>query len=111
MGTYATAKEAALAYDRGVIQYKLSRSSMNYPNGLPRDDEDYEELMNPKKKRRVPGVRLDNTTGVTGVSKSGERFYARIWVDRKHKYIGTYETLKEAALAYDQAVAQHRLSS
>ena len=108
LGTYDTPKEAALAYDRAVVQHKLSSSKLNYPDGLPIDDEDYEELMNPKKKRRLAST---NTSGYIGVFKNGKRFRARIRIDRKQKYLGTYDTPKEAALAYDRAVVQHKLSS
>ena len=76
LGSYGTAKEAALAYDRAVVQHKLPRSKLNYPDGLPIDDEDYEELMNPKKKRRVGST---NTTGYNGVSKAGKRFKAALF--------------------------------
>ena len=108
LGTYDTPKEAALAYDRAVVQHKLPSSKLNYPDGLPIDDEDYEELMNPKKKRRLASR---NTSGYTGVCKIGKRFSARIRIDRKQKHLGTYDTPKEAALAYDRAVIQHKLSS
>jgi hypothetical protein len=52
--------------------------------------------MNPKKKRRLD---LRNSTGYTGVAKTGKRFMAQIYFDRKIKYLGTYDTPKEAALA------------
>jgi hypothetical protein len=64
-----TPKEAALAYDRAVIQHKLSSSKLKYPDGLPIDDEDYDELMNPKKKRRIQS---NNTTvGIPVCTREG----------------------------------------
>jgi hypothetical protein len=108
LGTYDTPKEAALAFDRAVVQHKLPSSKLNYPDGLPIDDEDYDELMNPKKKRRLAST---NTTGYNGVYKSGKRFKAQIQIDRTPKNLGTYDTPKEAALAFDRAVVQHKLSS
>ena len=108
LGTYDTAKEAALAYDRAVVHHKLSSSKLNYPDGLPLDDEDYEALMNPKKKRRLSSA---NTVGYRGVTKNGKRFAAKIGVESKNNYLGTYDTAKEAALAYDRAVVHHKLSS
>ena len=102
LGRYDTPIEAALAFDRAVIQHKLSSSRLNYPDGLPIDDEDYDELMNPKKKRRLQS---NNTTGYTGaVVKTGKRFRASISIN-----LGTYDTPKEAALAFDRAVIQYKL--
>ena len=46
----------------------------------------------------------NNTTGYTmyrGVTKSGERFRAQIFVNNKKKYLGTYETPKEEAKTYE----------
>ena len=51
-----------------------------------------------------------NTTGYTGVSKNRKRFQAKIRIDGNRKSLGTYDTPKEAALAYDRAVVQHKLS-
>jgi hypothetical protein len=45
------------------------------------------------------------------VCKSGKRFIAQIQIDRKKTYLGTYGAPKEAALAFDRAVIQHKLSS
>jgi len=56
--TTQTAKEAALAFDRAVVKHKLSSSKLNYPDGLPIDDEDYEAITNPKKKRKLLSSRL-----------------------------------------------------
>ena len=52
-----------------------------------------------------------NTSGYNGVYKNKKRFQARIKIDRKLKSLGTYDTPKEAALAYDRAVVQHKLPS
>jgi hypothetical protein len=124
LGTHNTPKEAALAYDRAVTQHKLASSRLNFPNGLPSDDEDYDAIMhpnglasddenydaimNPKKKRRLHST---NTSGYTGVSKNRKRFKAVIYFDGKYKHLGTHDTPKEAALAFDRAVIQHKLSS
>ena len=64
--------------------------------------------MNRKKKRRLHS---SNTTGYTGVQKRGKRFRADIKIDRERRHLGSYDTPKEAALAYDRAVVQHKLSS
>ena len=51
----------------------------------------------PSKKRKLLST---NTTGYRGVSKRGERFQAQICINDKLKYLGTYETPQEAAVAY-----------
>ena len=109
LGTYDTPKEAALVFDRAVTQHKLPSSKLNYPDGLPLDDEDYDELMNPKKTRRRSS---NNTTGYTGVVRTvSKRFVAQIRIKGKKQGLGTYGTAKEAALAFDRAVVQYKLSS
>ena len=61
------------------------------------------------KKRKLSAA---NTSGYRGVYKRGERFQAKIGFDGgKQKSLGTYDTAKEAALAYDRAVIQHKLPS
>ena len=42
LGTYDTPKEAALAFDRAVIQHKLSSSKLNFPNDYTTSSEDDE---------------------------------------------------------------------
>jgi len=72
----------------------------------------------PSKKRKLSSTNITgyngvlhstNTTGYIGVSKSGERFVAQIKVNKKQTYLGTYDTPKEAAVAYDQAVIKYNL--
>ena len=47
-----------------------------------------------------------NSTGHVGVSGKKGRFVAKISSDGKCKYLGTFSTKKEAAIAYDQAAMQ-----
>ena len=53
LGLYDTPKEAAVAYDRAVIKYNLSKDKLNWPDGYPK--------ITPKKKKRKP--LSTNTTG------------------------------------------------
>jgi len=106
LGRYDTSKEAALAYDRAIVKYKHSRSKMNFPNGLPVDDVDYADLMNPRKKRSVR-----SKTGYNGVYKRGKRYLAQIAIDRKRRSLGTFATARDAAEAFDQAVIKNKQKS
>lgn len=49
-----------------------------------------------------------NKSGFKGVSKSLGKWRADTRVDKLPVYIGTYDTPKEAALAYDEHVLSHR---
>lgn len=48
-----------------------------------------------------------NAAYFRGVTKSGNKFMARIQVDKKSIYLGTYVTVLEAKHAYDEAAKLH----
>lgn len=108
LGRYDTAKEAALAFDAAVHKFKLEAYRLNYPNGLPIDDPDYDEFMNPEKRQRL---QANNTSGYRGVYKMKKKFQAKINVHNKTKYLGAFSTPKEAAVAFDEAVIEFKLPS
>ena len=91
-GTYDTAKEAAIAYDRVVLKSKLSTSLLNFPDMVHNLD------VEPKRKYKR------SSTGYKGLQREKNgRFNAKICTNGKNRYIGTFDTDIEAALAYDQA--------
>ena len=102
IGIYKTAKKAAVAYDRAVIQYRRPRSWLNFPSTPYSDVVEYDGTV-PQKNR----LHVTNTIGYRGVAKNGKGFQALLTVDGKKKGFGTYPTTKQAALAYDKAVVEH----
>ena len=106
LGTYDTPKEAALAFDRAIVLHKLPNNKLNYPDGLPKDDPHYAELMNPPKRRRLL---CTNTSGFNGVTRRGQRFQAQIRIKKKLQSLGTFSSSTEAALAFDKAIRHYNL--
>ena len=101
LGTFDTPKEAAQAYDRAAIQAGRPTSKLNFLDQVPK-------FYKPKKKKR----KLNNTIGLKnyvkykGIEKTGEKFRAYIHIDGKKQNLGTFDTPKEAAKAYDRAAIQ-----
>jgi hypothetical protein len=90
--SYKTAKQAAKAYDKEAIRSRKPLSTLNYPKKAPVG---YTPIQKP--------IQSNKAVGYRGVSKNG-KFKAGINIGGKNTYIGTYDTAKEAAIAYDRAV-------
>ena len=56
----------------------------------------------PKRKRKKDSG-SEKKIKYKGVMKRGEKYQARIFIDGKYQHLGTYDTLMEAATAYDLA--------
>jgi len=93
LGSYATAKQAAKAYDKEAIKLLRPFSKLNYPKQAPVAYTPIQQA-----------IRSTNTVGYRGVAKSRNKFEANLYIKRKKIYIGYYNTAKEAAIAYDRAV-------
>jgi hypothetical protein len=93
LGTYDTAKEAAIAYDRAVLKTNKSTSLLNFPDMVHNLD------VEPKRKKYKR-----SSTGYRGVVKrpSG-KFEVNIYINSKQICVGKFDTAVQAALAYDQA--------
>ena len=98
--SYNTAKQAAKAYDKEAIRLRKPLSSLNFPERAPVG---YKPIRQPLQSR--------NTTGYRGVSKRGKKFRTIITIGGKKTNIGSYDTAKEAAIAFDRAVLKANKST
>ena len=98
LGSYDTAEQAAEAYDKEAIKLRLPFSKLNFPKKAPVG---YTPI---QRSRR-------STIGYRGVSKRGKKFQACTQIGGKYNYIGTFDTAKEAAVAYDRVALKANRST
>ena len=131
LGTFTKAKDAATAYDNAAIQAGCFISKLNFPNNVPvgyvpntNKTRKTNKLMKTnktnktnKKNKKNKKIRKKiitigrkkkalNTTYV-GVRKRGlKSFSASITIANERTYLGTFDSAKEAAHAFDHAAVQ-----
>ena len=104
LGSYDTAEQAAKVYDKEAIRLGRPFSSLNYPKKAPVGYTPVQKALS-----------SNNTVGYRGVSqrreKNGGKFRASITNNGKSDNIGTYDTAKEAAIAFDRAILKANKST
>ncbi len=100
-GTWATAKEAAIAFDRAVLYYRGPEAPRNFPERRDLLPADAKQLL--EEAHRAAKKRLE--IPYDGVSRAnGEHWIAKLRVDGLPRLLGTWPTAEAAAIAYDRAV-------
>ena len=101
LGTHDTPLLAAIAYDREAIKQRVPLSKLNFPNKAPVG-------YTPKRRQ----LQIKNKVGYRGVCKTNNKFMARsIMFEGVQTSLGTYDTAKEAAIAFDRAVLKSNRST
>lgn len=93
----------------------MHRFIMGTPDGMDTDHVNSNKLDNRKQNLRVctRGQNIcnrrfkKNSSYSRGTRPSGKKWFARITINRKIIHLGTYETIQEAANAYDEAAKKY----
>jgi len=129
LGTYATAKEAAVAYDRAVIKHKHPSCKLNFPNDYTTSSDDDSRSSSSSSSSSIPKKRKATTTkgkskpnkkrhdlkkvrgketlkGYRFVYKAGKRWQVRCKHRDQFIYVGVFNDKKVAARAADVVVRE-----
>ena len=87
LGSFATSKEAAEAYDRAAMQAGRPSSKLNFPDKILRGCQIWEK-----------------TTDFTGVYQNGKKFTAAINIHGEIRDLGIFDYARYAAIPFDTAI-------
>ena len=106
---YAYRTDCSGGKQRGVLMHRLL---MGDPAGAEVDHQNGDGLLNRRNNLRTATkqqnqhnarTRTDNTSGSKGVTRDSGNWTARIMIDRKRKYLGSFKCPTTAHLAYAKA--------
>jgi len=92
----------------------MHRVINNTPDGMKTDHVDGDTLNNTDKNLRSSthaenihnqGKQKHNTSGYKGVTRSGNKWVSRIAVNGNRIYLGTFNNINDAGIAYDNAAS------
>lgn len=98
-------------YEGGKRDVRMHREIMQVPKGLIVDHINHDTLDNRRSNLRICTysqnnfnirLRKDNSSGLRGVSKMGDRWFAQIQHQGKKFHIGTFGSKEEASKAYQK---------
>jgi hypothetical protein len=103
LGRFDKKEQAGIAYDQFVVDKSTGEVSftLNYPRMTDQEREEALKVEVPvQRKRGTP----NQTTGLIGVSKAGNKYQAKINYGGKSKSLGRFDTKEQAGIAYDRFV-------
>jgi hypothetical protein len=62
-------------------------------------------------KQNMVNAQSNNKTGSLGVSRRGNKFIAVIFANHRQKYLGLFDTVEAASIAYQSAKRKHHFES
>lgn len=101
--TVGSGKKAKRYYLHRLLMASNPRLVVDHKNGNPLDNRTRNLRLATVSQNGANVPKLStNKSGLKGVVKHGDRFRAYIHKNRKTKYLGTFDTAKEAACEYDK---------